>query len=507
MAVAEQPVKQKTASKAQEIEIQNPISGETIGTVPITPRDEVAAVVERARSAQVEWGARSVKERGKIIRRWADMIWDARDELIRIIRDESGKVEAGALTEILVFDSLIQYYYSNAHKILKPQKRRTLFPGIERAKVYYKPHGVVGVISPWNYPFVLPMMDVVPALFAGNAVVFKPSEVTAFSGQFAVDKMREAGIPHDVIQTVHGDGTTGAALVDYVDYIAFTGSTAVGRKVAMRAAERLIPSSIELGGKDPAIILKDANLDMAAAGILRGALENAGQVCISVERVYVEAAIYDQFVDKLQHYAEKLKIGSDPGMDVHMGSMTNQRELLRCEGHIKDAVDKGAEVIYGGKRRPDLGPNFLEPTIVVNVDHSMDIMREESFGPLLPVMKVNDVDEAIRLANDNEYGLSASIYTGNLKRGEQLALKIDTGDVSINRSQIVTGTPSLPMGGQKHSGIGRRNGPEGLLRFTAPQSVLVDNLFAQKPDLRHLDPMTLRTFLLLRKLRRWLPFI
>ncbi len=495
-----------TANREQ-IEVTNPITDEIISTVNVDTDDDVRSAVERARSAQPAWAAMSVKERARILHRWGDMLWDDQKNAMDIIRRENGKAESGALLEILVLDSVIQYYYRNALKILKPKKRPALLPFVERASIHYKPHGVVGLISPWNFPLLLPVIDAAPALFAGNAVVLKPSEISPDSAQYAVEMMHKAGVPKDVAQVVHGDGRTGAALVEYVDYIAFTGSTAIGRKVASRAGERLIPFSVELGGKDPAIVLKDANLDMAVTGLLRGAFENAGQVCQSVERAYVEDAIYNEFVDKVRHYTAQMKVGAEAGLDVHMGSMTNECELARTEAHIKDAVEKGAEILYGGKRLPDLGPLFFEPTVLVNVDHSMAVMRDETFGPILPIMKVKDAEEAIRLANDNGYGLAASIFTSDLKRGEKLALHIDTGDVSVNRTQMVFGTPSLPSGGQKNSGIGRRNGPEGLLRYVSVQSVVLDNLFAQKPDLRIVDPLTLKTVLILRKLRRWLPFL
>ena len=247
---------------------------------------------------------------------------------------------------------------------------------------------------------------------------------------------------------------------------------------------------------------------MAAAGLLRGAFENAGQVCISVERAYVEEAIYDRFLDRVMFYANQLHLGAGDGMDVHVGSMTNQRELERTEAHVQDAVNKGARILYGGKRRPDLGALFFEPTVLVDVDHSMDVMREETFGPVLPIMKVRSADEAVRgLANDLQYGLSASIFSMDYARAEQLALQIDTGDVSINRTQMVVGTPSLPSGGQRESGLGRRNGPEGLLKYVTTQSILIDNMLGQKPSLSLADPVTLRAVLILRVLRRFLPFL
>lgn len=507
MAVADKLGVPVSKQGRDRMDVRNPVTGEIIGSIPITPPEEVAAVIARARVAQRTWGALSVRERGALLRRWADLLWENQEEGMQIIRRETGKPDSGAFLELMALDGVVNYYYHEAPKILKPKARRTLFPFVHFAKVFYKPHGVVGIISPWNYPFLLPFMDLVPALFAGNTIVMKPSEVTPFSAEFGVEMMYRAGIPRDVIQIVHGDGRTGAAVVEDVDYIGFTGSTATGRKVALKAAERLIPYSLELGGKDPSIVLRDAQLDMAAAGLLRGAFENAGQVCISVERAYVEEAIYDRFLERLLYYASLFNFGPGDGMDVHMGSLTNLREVERTEAHIQDALDKGARVIFGGKRRPDLGPLFFEPTILVDVDHSMDVMREETFGPLLPIMQVRSADEAVQLANDSPYGLSASIFTTNYARGEQLARQIDTGDVSINRTQMVVGTPALPSGGQRESGIGRRNGPEGLLKYVTTQSILIDTMLGQKPELSLADPLTLKIVLILRALRRYLPFI
>lgn len=507
MAIANQPEVNTGDSDREFIDVTNPVTGEVFDRIPVTTPEEVADAVERARFAQKTWGALAVKERAILLRRWADLLWEDQETAMQVIRRETGKPDGGAFLEMMVADSVVNYYYHESAKILKPKGRRTLFPGIQTSRVFYKPHGVVGIISPWNYPFLLPFMDLLPALFAGNTVVLKPSEVTPFSAQYGVDMMYRAGIPRDVIQIVHGDGRTGAALVDEVDYIGFTGSTATGKKVAQRAAERLIPYSMELGGKDPSIVLSDADIDLTAAGLLRGAFENAGQVCISVERAYVEDSIYEPLLDRIQYHAKRLNLGTGDGMDVHVGSMTNERELLRTEAHIKDAVDKGARILSGGNRRPDLGPLFLEPTVLVDVDHSMDIMTEETFGPVLPIMKVSSTREAVRLANDSQYGLSASIFTRNLKRGEEVALQLDTGDVSVNRTQFVVGTPSLPSGGQRDSGVGRRNGPEGLLKYVTSQSILLDNMIGQTTDLALADPVALKLIKLFRVIRRYVPFI
>lgn len=489
------------------IAVRSPLTAETIGTLPIMTDAEVAAAVKRARDAQPAWAARGVKARAKIMRVWADAMWANRQTLTQIIRRETGKTDSGALVEIMVMDNIANYYAKHAAGILRPQRRSAVIPLIQRATVFYHPYGVAGFITPWNYPYLNALCDVIPALVAGNAAVIKPSEVAPYAAQYAVEQLWKAGVPQDVVSVVHGDGSTGRALIDHVDGISLTGSTATGRKVAARAAERMIPCWLELGGKDALIVLEDADLQAAVVGTLRAALENAGQACVSVERVYVEAGIYDAFVARAVETAAQVSMGAQDGLDVCMGCMTNERELLRTEAHIRDAVAKGARVIYGGKRREDLGALFFEPTILVDVDHTMLVMQEETFGPIVPIMRVGDAEAAVRLANDSVYGLSASIYTRDLKRGERLAQRLQTGDVGINRPQMVFGTPDLPMGGVKSSGNGRRNGREGLLRFVRTQAVLSDTLIGSPLALTFTDARTMRVFRVMRRLRRAIPFL
>jgi acyl-CoA reductase-like NAD-dependent aldehyde dehydrogenase len=427
--------------------------------------------------------------------------------LIHIIRQETGKNETSALLELIVLDIVIDYYAARAPQFLRPQKRRTLFPLVQYARVYFEPYGVAGFITPWNYPYLNGLMDAVAALAAGNTAIIKPSEIAPLSVLHAVEIAHRAGIPRDVLQAVTGDDSTGAALVDVVDFISVTGSVATGRKVAQRAGERLIPCSLELGGKDALIILDDVDVETAALGVIQGSLENSGQVCIGTERVYVLDAIYDRFIERLTHHAQRLVIGAGDGMGVHVGSMTNEREVLRCEAQIADAVAKGARLLYSGQRRPDLGPLFLEPAILVDVNHTMAVMQEETFGPLIPIMRVSSAEEAVRLANDSRYGLSSAIFAGDLQRAERLARDLQAGDTSINRTQFVIGTPSLPMGGRKESGIGRRGGPEGLMRFVTPHAVLVDRQWVKPSTLTLLDPFLYRTLRILRVLRRYVPFL
>lgn len=492
---------------AGKITVTDPVSGAVIGSVPLSTPEQVAAAAARARQAQPAWEALGARGRARAARRWQALLWQHREELVAINRRETGKTTIGALIEVLVLDLLLDYYARHAPRLLRPHRRRTLIPLLQVARVYYRPYGVAGFITPWNYPYLNALIDAVPALIAGNAVLIKPSEITPYSVLRAVELAHAAGIPADALQVLTGDGSTGAALVDHVDYIAVTGSTATGRKVAQRAAARLIPYSLELGGKDPAIVLDDVDPDVAALGVLQGALENAGQTCVSIERVYVLDAVYDAFVARLEYHVRQMTLGAGPEFNLDMGSLTNEREIARCEAQIADAVAQGARVLCGGRRRPDLGPRFFEPTILVDVHHGMELMREETFGPLIPVMRVHSEQEAIALANDSHYGLSSSVFARDLRRAERIARQIDAGDTSVNRANWVFSSPTLPMGGRRDSGIGRRGGPEGLLRFVSPHTVLLDRGWITNRTRTHLDPLLYRLVLATRSLARWVPFL
>lgn len=493
--------------RASHIEVTNPITGAMIGSVPNSTPEQVFGAIERARVAQPAWEARGARGRARLLRLWADAIFAGRDDLAAVIRRETGKHAAGAMIEVLLIDTNLEYYAKLGPRLLRPQRRRVLFPVLQYGRVYYRPYGVVGFITPWNYPLLNGVQDAIPALAAGNTVILKPSEITPFAVLRAVELAHRAGIPRDVLQVVTGDGTTGAALVDGVDMIALTGSTATGRKVAARAAERLIPYSLELGGKDPAIVLDDVLPDDAARATIQGALENAGQTCVSVERVYALDSIHDRYVERLQIHLDQLKFGNGGGLDVEMASMTNEREICRTEAHIADARAKGARLLHGGQRRPDLGPLFFEPTLLVDVNHTMDVMRDETFGPIIAVQRVHSVDEAVRLANDSCYGLSSTVLGRDLRRAEQVAQRLVAGDTSINRPQWILSAPTLPMGGRKESGVGRRGGPEGLLRFVTTHSIIVDRGLLRNPRLHQLDPTIHQVIVWLRPLRRWLPWL
>ncbi|MDX2160880.1 MAG: succinic semialdehyde dehydrogenase [bacterium] len=507
MTVLEPPSVQTIPPSAAAFRVTNPVTGALIGELPVHNSEAVAQAVRRARDAQPAWEALGVKGRMRCIDAFNRLLWARRDRIIEIIRRETGKTEGGAFTEVLVMDLETLYYKRHAARLLRRQWRTPAYPMANNAQVAYRPYGVVGLITPWNYPLLLGLCDAVQALIAGNAVVIKPSEVTPYTSLQVIEWMREAGLPDDVAQVVTGLGATGAALIDHVDYVSFTGSTATGRKVAVRCAERLIPCSLELGGKDPAIVTADADMDDAARCVLTGALENAGQACVSTERVYVEAAVYEPFMRALTDHAQRVVMSSGGGLGVHVGSMTNERELIRVEEQIAEAVAMGAKVIVGGKRRPDIGPLFFEPTILTDVTHDMRLMRDETFGPLIPVMRVESLDEAVKLANDSEYGLSAAIYSKNIREARRLARRIVAGDVTINHPMLTFATPGAPMGGApgRQSGIGRRNGAEGLLRFVSPQTVTVDTGLVFAPHLSHTPPRVIAVARLMHHLRRWLP--
>jgi succinate-semialdehyde dehydrogenase / glutarate-semialdehyde dehydrogenase len=492
---------------ATQIDVRNPVSGEVIGSIPVHSEEIVRSAVASARAAQPAWEARGAKERAYIMRAFGDLLWTRRTEAMRLIRQETGKNDTGAFAEVYGITTQAYWLFHNTPRVLRSQRRPALIPLIQYAKVHFKAHGVVGCITPWNYPLYNGFTDLIPALAAGNTVVMKPSELSPFTARFVIDLLHEAGVPKDALQIVTGEGSTGTALIDYVDYVSFTGSTATGRKVAERAAKHLIQYTLELGGKDALLVLDDANLDLAASGTIRSALENCGQACVSTERVYVTAPIYDQYLERIEHYSRQLNIGSGDGFNVDVGSMTNERELKRAEAHVNDAVAKGAKLLSGGKRRPDIGPLFFEPAVLTDVTHEMDVMREETFGPVVAIMKVKDADEAVRMANDSEYGLSGGVFTNSLKRGEEIAKMLQSGDIGVNRTYAVAGSHALPWGGRKHSGVGRRGGPEGLLRYTQPQSVLVDTMLGAAPSLTLFDSLTMNTLLVLRVLRRYLPFI
>jgi len=472
------------------VEVHNPATGELIGTVAACSSDDVAAMVERARAAQPAWEALGFDGRGRILRRMQKWTLDNAERIIDTIVKENGKTyEDAQLAEVSYAASAFGFWAKNAPKYLADEKVKSASPFVLGRKlvVRYAPIGVVGVIGPWNYPLTNSFGDCIPALAAGNSVVLKPATLTPMTSLLMREGMLECGIPEDVFQVAVGEGSAiGNALIDAVDFIMFTGSTEVGRKVMERAGKTLTGVAMELGGKDPMIVLRDANLERAANAAVHYSMQNGGQTCISVERVYVEEPIYDEFVAKVTQKMAALRQGVPGGIAVtDVGAMTSPSQTDLVEEHVNDAVAKGARAVVGGKRGPGPG-DFFEPTLLLDVDHSMEAMTEETFGPTLPVMKVADVEEAVRLANDSPYGLQSSIWTKDTENGERIARRLESGVVCINDAQLNYVALELPMGGWKDSGVGSRHGSDGIRKYTKRQSLLVTRFAPTNKDIHML---------------------
>jgi acyl-CoA reductase-like NAD-dependent aldehyde dehydrogenase len=466
---------------AQVIEIVCPADGSVAGYVPDRSDEEVRAMVAGLRSAQPAWQELGPRGRGDWLSAFRDWLLDNERRLAQIVQSETGKSWGDATSlEVPPTIEIINYFVKNAERFLRDQRSRphSIAYLTKRLETVYEPYQVVGNISPWNFPLAMPAMDIVPALMAGCAVISKPSEVTPLAWSECVRGWNEdLGAP-PVLTCATGRGATGAAVVDCVDYVMFTGSTATGRKIAIRCAERLVPCSFELGGKDPMIVCADADLDRAARGAAWGALMNSGQVCVSVERVYVEEAAYDEFVAKLVEHVGSLRQGADGGAyAAEIGAMANEAQLEIVRRHVEDAVSKGARVLTGGRPRAGEGI-FWEPTVLTDVDHSMDCMTKETFGPTIPVMRVRDAEEALEKANDSPYGLMGSIWTSNRDKAATLARRLQVGGVNINNVIVSGFQMGVPFGGWKESGAGqaRLGGPAGLLKYCKAKAVVSDRV-------------------------------
>jgi acyl-CoA reductase-like NAD-dependent aldehyde dehydrogenase len=473
-----------TVQSTSTIEVENPATGGIAGSVPRMLPEDVAAMVARARAAQPGWWALGFEGRGAVMRRAQRWVLDNSDRVIDTIVSETGKTREDALlAEVGYAAQAFGFWAKNAEKFLADRKIRTMAPAMlgKKLAVRYRPRGVVGVIGPWNYPLVNSFGDCIPALMAGNTAILKPSEVTPLTSLLMAEMFAECGAPADVYQALTGLGDVGAELIDHVDFVMFTGSTATGRKVAERAGRALTPVGLELGGKDPMIVLADADVERAANAATFYSMQNGGQTCISVERVYVEEPVYDRFVKLVSDNVGRLRQGvpGEPG-SVDVGAVTFAKQAEILDAHVADAREKGASVLVGGQRGPGPG-RFFQPTVLTDVDHSMDCMTEESFGPTLPIMKVRDADEALRLANDCQYGLQASVWTKDVARGEQIAAEIHAGVANVNEHMLSYTALDLPMGGWKDSGLGTRHGEEGIRKYCRQQSSLVTR-FGPKRD-------------------------
>jgi succinate-semialdehyde dehydrogenase/glutarate-semialdehyde dehydrogenase len=472
-----------TGGDREDIEIEKPTTGEVLATVPRCTDEDVDAAVERARAAQARWRQTGFDERARILLRFHDLVLDRQDEILDVLQLESGKARRHAYEEVLDMAMVARYYARTAESHLRSRRRRGAFPVLTATWVYHHPVGVVGVIAPWNYPMTLSISDAVPALAAGNAAVIKADTQTPFSALLGVELLEEAGLPRDLVQVITGSGSElGPELINRVEYVMFTGSTEVGRKVASQAAERLVPSSMELGGKNAMIVLEDANLARTVEGAERALFSNAGQLCISMERVLVREEIADEFIERLLERIRAMKLGSSLDYGDDMGSLISENQLETVREHLEDAVEKGARVLVGGNARPDIGPYFHEPTLLADVGEGMDLYADETFGPVAAVSLFSSDEEAIERANASRFGLNFSVWTRDVERGRRMATRLQAGTVNVNEAYISTwGSVDAPMGGMKDSGLGRRHGAIGIKKYTEEQTVSVQRVMPLGP--------------------------
>jgi len=455
------------------INVHSPADGKVVGEVSDQTPEQVEAAVAELRAAQAEWEAIGFAGRARWLARYRDWLLDNDEYLAKVLQSETGKPWFEANMEVPYIADVINYYTKHGEKFLAEETPRAHGPitMTKSTRIVYRPYQVVGIVTPWNFPLAIALMDGVPALMAGATVLVKPSEFTPLVTKAAIAGWAEIGAP-PVLRCVTGYGATGAAVVDNVDFVQFTGSTRTGKIIGARAAERLIPFGLELGGKDAMVVLDDADLDRAANGAVWGGVCNSGQMCTSVERVYVEAPVYEEFVSRVVEKVKELRQGQDDqSYRFDVGSLANENQLSIVERHVDEAVKQGAKALTGGQRAAS--GTFFEPTVLVDVDHSMTCMREETFGPTLPIMKVSDTEEAVRLANDSRYGLSATVWSKNGKRAEAVARRLEAGSVNINDMFTNLFALPVPQAGWKQSGIGARNGGAyGIRKYCRPQSIV-----------------------------------
>jgi succinate-semialdehyde dehydrogenase / glutarate-semialdehyde dehydrogenase len=473
------------ATSGRTVEVRSPLNGAPLAHLPQSSDADLDEAFARARRAQQAWARTSLEARSAALLRLHDLVLDRQDEIIDLIVWESGKARKHAFDEPLHIALTARYYARTARQHLDPQRKLGVVPGLTRVAVNRVPKGVVGIITPWNYPFTMALCDGLPALLAGNAVVAKPDAQTMLSALLAAQLLEEAGFPRDLWQVVSGPGPeVGGGIVERSDYVCFTGSTATGRIIARGCAERLIGCSLELGGKNPLLVLRDADLEKAAEGAVRATFSNGGQLCVSIERMFVADQVYDRFVERFVARTDAMTLGATLDWDNDMGSLISQAQLDTVTAHVEDAVAKGARVLTGGKARPDLGPYFFEPTILEGVTPDMTCFGRETFGPVVSLYRFHDEADAIARANEGEYGLNASIYSRDGARARAIAPYIKCGTVNINEAFAATfASIDAPMGGMRQSGLGRRQGSEGIHRFTETQSVATQKLLRFGPML------------------------
>ena len=493
------------ATTGRTVTVHAPASGQPLASLPQSSADDVAEAFERARRAQQAWQHVPLDDRAAMLLRLHDIVLDRQDEILDLICWESGKARKHAFDEPLHVALTARYYARTAHRHLDTRRHLGVIPRLTRVDVNRVPKGVVGIISPWNYPFTLALCDGLPALLAGNAVVTKPDAQTMLSALLGAQLLEEAGFPADLWNVVAGPGRElGTPMIERSDYVCFTGSTATGKVIALQCADRLIGCSLELGGKNPILVLRDADVERAAEGAVRACFSNAGQLCVSTERLFVADQVYDRFVDRFVARTEAMSLGTSPDWGVDMGTLISQEQLDAVTRHVEDAVAKGATVRAGGRPRPDLGPFFFEPTILEGVTPQMACFGEETFGPVVAVYRFHDEADAVARANEGEYGLNASVYSRDTRRARELARQVRCGTVNVNEAFAATfASIDAPMGGMRESGMGRRQGGEGIHRYTETQSVATQALLRFGPQWGMSDEQYARTMTLsLRALRK-----
>jgi acyl-CoA reductase-like NAD-dependent aldehyde dehydrogenase len=460
-----------------------PFTGEPLATIPLGEAADAELAIRRARDALEGWRTRDVGERSRVLLRFHDLLLARREQALDVIQLESGKARRHAFEEILDTALVARHYGVHAARYLRTRRRSGALPLLTTTLEVRHPVGVVGVISPWNFPLILGITDVLAALVAGNAVVLRPDEQSSLTALWAARLLEDAGLPRGVLQVITGRGPVlGPALIAGVDYLMFTGSTKTGRAVATQAADRLIGFSLELGGKNPMIVLDDADLDAAVDGAVRGSFVGAGQVCVSFERIYVHDSLYDRFVARFIDRVKGMRLSASLDYDGDMGSLTVPRQLAAVEEHLQDALSKGATLLAGGNRRPDIGPLFFEPTVLTDVTPAMRLYAEETFGPVVSLYRFSDEKEAVMRANDTRFGLNGSVWSRHASHALRVARQLQVGTVNINESYAATWTSTAsPIGGMKESGFGRRHGAEGILKYTETQTIAVQRGVALAP--------------------------
>ena len=462
----------------RKLRLKSPATLEVIGEIECASKDDVAAAVAKARTAQKAWAQKSPAERAKVVLKARDIVLKRQDDICATVIRETGKVPSDALSmEIFASCDVMTFYAKNAEKFLAPEKRPVhgLMGMIKTLRIAYKPLGVVGIITPWNGPFILSMNPATQGILAGNAVILKGSEVTPESAKMVEKVYKEAGLPDGVLQVLYGDGQTGADIIDGgVQKVSFTGSVATGRKVGEACGRNLIPCSLELGGTDAMIVCGDANFEMATDGALYGSCLNTGHYCCGTQRVYVVESLYEKFVQRVAEKAKALRQGPQHGQDEDLGAVFWDRQVDIIEEHVQDALKKGARLLAGGRRNPNLKGLYYEATVLADCNHNMLVMREETFGPVVCIQKVRDEAEAVIMANDSPYGLNGTVFAKDKEKAYNIALQMDTGSVCVNDIAVTYGVPEAPFGGVKASGVGQVNGLDGLRKYSHAFPVILN---------------------------------